>query len=47
MASEWCRDADAAGVETIMLAAPTAPDRRLPLVVERARGFVYAVGLLI
>ncbi len=45
-AGEWCRDADLAGVETIMLAAPTAPDSRLPLVVERARGFVYAVGLL-
>ncbi len=45
-AGEWCRDADVAGVETIMLAAPTAPDSRLPLVVERARGFVYAVGLL-
>lgn len=45
-AGEWCRDADAAGVETVMLAAPTAPDSRLPLVVERARGFVYAVGLL-
>lgn len=45
-AGGWCRDADAAGVETVMLAAPTAPDSRLPLVVERARGFVYAVGLL-
>ena len=45
-AGEWCRDADVAGVEPIMLAAPTAPDSRLPLVVERARGFVYAVGLL-
>jgi tryptophan synthase alpha chain len=45
-AGEWCRDSDASGVETIMLAAPTAPDSRLPLVVERARGFVYAVGLL-
>ena len=29
-----------------MLAAPTAPDERLPRVVDRARGFVYAVGLL-
>jgi len=38
--------ADAAGVETIMLAAPTAPDERLPRVCARARGFVYAVGLL-
>jgi tryptophan synthase alpha chain len=44
--SEWTRAADVAGVETVMLAAPTAPDARLPLVAERARGFVYSVGLL-
>lgn len=42
----WCRAADFAGVETVMLAAPTAPDERLPRVCARARGFVYAVGLL-
>lgn len=42
----WAAAADAAGVETVMLAAPTAPDERLPQVVARARGFVYAVGLL-
>lgn len=42
----WCAAADAAGVETIMLAAPTAPDDRLPRVIDRARGFVYSVGLL-
>lgn len=42
----WCRAADHEGVETVMLAAPTAPDTRLPLVVARARGFLYAVGLL-
>ena len=42
----WCAAADAAGVETVMLAAPTAPDERLPRICERARGFVYAVGLL-
>jgi tryptophan synthase alpha chain len=42
----WCAAADAAGVETIMLAAPTAPDERLPRVVARSRGFVYSVGLL-
>jgi tryptophan synthase alpha chain len=42
----WCEAADAAGVETIMLAAPTAPDERLPRICARARGFVYAVGLL-
>jgi tryptophan synthase alpha chain len=42
----WCVDADAAGIETVMLAAPTAPDDRLPRVTARARGFVYSVGLL-
>jgi tryptophan synthase alpha chain len=42
----WCRAADHEGVETIMLAAPTAPDERLPLVAARARGFLYSVGLL-
>jgi tryptophan synthase alpha chain len=43
---EWTAAADAAGVETVMLAAPTAPDERLPRVTARARGFVYSVGLL-
>ena len=42
----WATQADAAGVETVMLAAPTAPDERLPQVCARSRGFVYAVGLL-
>jgi tryptophan synthase alpha chain len=42
----WCEAADAAGIETVMLAAPTAPDDRLPRVAARARGFVYSVGLL-
>ena len=42
----WATVADAIGVETVMLAAPTAPDDRLLRVVDRARGFVYAVGLL-
>jgi tryptophan synthase alpha chain len=42
----WCAAADAAGIETVMFAAPTAPDERLPLIVERARGFLYSVGLL-
>ena len=45
-AGEWCELADAAGVETVMLAAPTASDERLARVVARARGFVYAAGLL-
>ena len=42
----WCAAADAAGIETVMLAAPTAPDERLPRIAARARGFVYSVGLL-
>jgi len=42
----WCRAADQEGVETVMLAAPTAPDERLPRIVARTRGFVYSVGLL-
>ncbi len=45
-AGEWSAAADAAGVETVMLAAPTTPDERLVRIVERSRGFVYAVGLL-
>jgi tryptophan synthase alpha chain len=45
-AGPWCAAADAAGVETVMLAAPTAPDARLPAICARARGFVYAVGVL-
>ena len=35
-----------AGIETVLLAAPTTPDERLPRLCERSRGFVYAVGLL-
>jgi tryptophan synthase alpha chain len=45
-AGPWAAVADAAGIETVMLAAPTAPDERLPRICARARGFVYAVGLL-
>lgn len=43
---EWCAAADSAGVETVMLAAPTGSDERLARVCDRARGFVYGVGLL-
>jgi tryptophan synthase alpha chain len=42
----WAAAADDAGVETVMLAAPTTPDERLARICERSRGFVYAVGLL-
>jgi tryptophan synthase alpha chain len=42
----WCAAADEAGIETVMFAAPTALDERLPRIAARARGFVYSVGLL-
>jgi tryptophan synthase alpha chain len=42
----WARAADQGGIETILLAAPTAPDERLPAIVARSRGFVYGVGLV-
>jgi tryptophan synthase alpha chain len=42
----WSEAADRAGIETVLLAAPTAPDERLPRICARARGFVYGVGLL-
>jgi tryptophan synthase alpha chain len=43
---EWARAADDAGVETVLLAAPTTPDDRLVAICERTRGFVYGVGLM-
>lgn len=42
----WSEAAGVAGVETVLLAAPTAPDERLERIVARSHGFVYAVGLL-
>lgn len=43
---EWAEVADREGVETVLLAAPTAPHERLPRICERSRGFVYGVGLV-
>jgi tryptophan synthase alpha chain len=42
----WGDAADAAQVETVLLAAPTTPDDRLRAICERSRGFVYAVALM-
>ena len=42
----WGDAADAAGVETVLLAAPTTPDDRLRDICDRSRGFVYGVSLL-
>jgi tryptophan synthase alpha chain len=42
----WGDATDAAGVETVLLAAPTTPDDRLRAICERSRGFVYGVSLM-
>jgi len=42
----WGEAADSAGVETILLAAPTTPDDRLVAICERSRGWVYGVGIM-
>jgi tryptophan synthase alpha chain len=43
---EWSRAAEAAGVATVLLAAPTSSDERLRAICDRSRGWVYGVGLL-
>jgi tryptophan synthase alpha chain len=42
----WADAADRAGVETVLLAAPTTPDDRLQAICDRSRGFVYGVALM-
>ncbi len=42
----WAAAADAAGLATVLLAAPTGSEDRLRRICERSRGWVYAVGLL-
>ena len=42
--SLWAEEADAAGVETVLLVAPSSPDDRVARICARARGFVYAVA---
>jgi tryptophan synthase alpha chain len=43
---DWATAADGAGVDTILLVAPTTPETRLAAICERSRGWVYAVGHL-
>lgn len=40
----WEREAAAAGVEAVLLAAPVTPDDRLVAIAGRSRGFVYGVS---
>jgi tryptophan synthase alpha chain len=43
---EWADAADAAGVETVLLAAPNTPEDRLSAICARSRGFLYCVSLM-
>jgi len=43
---DWATAADSAGIETVLLAAPTTSDERLARICARSKGFVYAVSLL-
>ena len=45
-AGDWLAEAEGAGVETILLAAPTTPDDRLVRICAASRGWVYAVGIM-
>lgn len=42
----WGDAADAAGVETVLLAAPTTTDERLAAICARVHGFLYGVSLM-
>ncbi|GLW91379.1 tryptophan synthase subunit alpha [Actinokineospora globicatena] len=44
--AEWAEAADAAGVATVQIAAPSTPDGRLEEVCARSKGFVYAMGVM-
>ena len=43
---EWEDAAEAAGLATVLLAAPVTPDDRLDEICHRSRGFIYGVGLM-
>lgn len=42
----WASEALAAGIETVLMVAPTTPDHRLRAICDRSRGFVYGVGVM-
>jgi tryptophan synthase alpha chain len=42
----WIETAEAAGLENILLAAPTTTDERLATICERSRGWIYGIALL-
>jgi tryptophan synthase alpha chain len=40
----WAAAADAAGVDTVIIMAPSTPEARARALAERARGFIYAAA---
>jgi tryptophan synthase alpha chain len=40
----WASEADAAGIDTVLLVAPSSPPARVERICARSRGFVYAVA---
>jgi tryptophan synthase alpha chain len=40
----WADEADTAGIDTVLLVAPSSPPERVERICARARGFVYAVA---
>src|SRR5271165_3608560 len=40
----WAAEADEAGVETVLLVAPSSGEDRVRAICARSRGFVYAVA---
>jgi tryptophan synthase alpha chain len=45
-AEEWLAESGSAGVDSVLLAAPTSTDERLELICAHCKGFVYGVGLM-
>lgn len=45
-ADDWMESAVAAGIENILLAAPTTPDDRLARICAASRGFVYGIATM-
>lgn len=45
-AGEWIAQADANGIDNVLLAAPSTPAERIRALVEATRGFIYGVGLM-
>ncbi len=45
-AEDWITEADRAGVDNVLMAAPTTSNERMEKIAKRSRGFIYGIGLL-